>query len=134
MATRSMTRVYDDRDNLLVAMYRHWDGYPTYWGKLLGEFIASRRMVNGIGDDKDVFNGAYCLAASLVAQFKEGPGGIYLYPHKWADDDAEEFNYIVRAQGDNTVTIQVLDWEGRALCDPMPATAFVEFAASWEDQ
>lgn len=94
MGTRSMTKVCDEQDRCFVAMYRQFDGYRQGHGKELAEFLASGRVVNGLGGEVErVFNGAGCLAAQLVAEFKTEPGGIYLYP---TDSPAEEWTYMVK--------------------------------------
>jgi len=124
-----MTKVYDIHGNVLVAMYRQFDGYPQSHGKDLAAFLASGRLVNGLSGDTErlrrlrtcgmvgnsgisraftVFNGASCLAAQMVSEFKTEPGGIYLYP---TDCYGEEWNYNVRVdrlgQRVDPVTISV---------------------------
>ena len=79
IGTRSITCVLDEQGNKIIEMYKQFDGYPEGLGKELQSFIASGTMVNGIGSDTNVFNGISCFAAQLVAHFKDGPGGIYLY-------------------------------------------------------
>jgi hypothetical protein len=87
MGTRSLTtfiETYKDdsgkkKKNEIVTMYRQYDGYPTGHGLDLAEFLSKGKMVNGIGlDDTIVFNGMGCLTAQVVAEFKDGAGGIYL--------------------------------------------------------
>ena len=91
MGTRSIVRVIatwnDETTNKLkketyVCMYRQMDGYPSGMGSDLAEFLNGGKMVNGIslGESERVFNGIGCLAAQMVAHFKDGVGGIYLYP------------------------------------------------------
>ena len=84
MGTRSLTFVYEqygDKQKPVVNMYRQYDGYPTGHGAELAEFLSSGTMVNGIGvDQKHVFNGMGCLAAQMVAHFKQTPGGFYIHP------------------------------------------------------
>lgn len=103
MGTRSLTRVietYTDRNNKVVkqkllTMYRQYDGYPSGMGMDLANFLESGKVVNGIGADSGrVFNGAGCLAAQLVAEMKEGPGNIYVYPIN-ARDCGEEYEYHI---------------------------------------
>lgn len=92
MGTRSLTRIietYKDDDgkekkNLIVTMYRQYDGYPSGHGQELADFLKSGKVVNGLGADRTgrVFNGAGCLAAQMVSHFKgDEAGGIYLYPN-----------------------------------------------------
>lgn len=87
MGTRSLTHVIQtymdggkEKKNPIMTMYRQYDGYPNGMGLELAKFLNSGEMVNGIGvGQTNVFNGAGCLAAQLVAHFKQGPGGFYLY-------------------------------------------------------
>ena len=78
----------------IVVMYRQFDGYPSGHGQELAEFLSKGKLVNGMGmDDNIVFNGMGCLAAQVVAHFKDGAGGIYLQTNDkgcW-----EEFRYQV---------------------------------------
>lgn len=80
MGTRSLTFVYNERGEAIVNLYRQYDGYPSGHGAELAEFLAGKRLVNGLsGDTSMVFNGMGCLAASLVANFKQSAGGFYIY-------------------------------------------------------
>jgi hypothetical protein len=89
MGTRSLTHVietYKDgndkkKKNALLTMYRQFDGYPSGMGKDLANFLKSGKVVNGISatENQTVFNGAGCLAAQLVAHFKQGAGGFYIH-------------------------------------------------------
>jgi hypothetical protein len=56
-------------------------------------------MVNGISmnEKQKVFNGMECLAAQLVAHFKDGPGSFYLKPIDFEADYFQEFEYHIRA-------------------------------------
>jgi len=90
MGTRSTTKVYgqwgDGDPRLLLSLYKQYDGYTESWGKTLKDFIRSQKFVNGIGKDRNVFNGAGCFAAQLVAKFKTESGDIYC-------TDAEDEQY-----------------------------------------
>ena len=105
MGTRSLTTViqtgkWDGKNykHKLITMYRQYDGYPSGMGKDLAEFLNGGKLVNGIslmnGDTSLVFNGAGCLAAQLVAHFKDGAGGFYLYK-PGATNCGEEYRYEV---------------------------------------
>ena len=107
MGTRSITRVIETyKDNKtqkqvkkqLINMYRQYDGYPSGMGADLVEFLDGSKVVNGLGADdmksKRVFNGAGCLAAQLVAHFKEGAGGIYIEPTS-AKDCGQDYEYEI---------------------------------------
>jgi len=82
MGTRSITRVRDEGDKVIIELYKQYDGYPSGLGKELLEFIESKTMVNGFGSDKMVFNGINDFAAQLVEELKQGQvGGVYLFSH-----------------------------------------------------
>jgi hypothetical protein len=94
MGTRSLTFVYDN-GTPVVCMYRQFDGYPEGHGAELAEFLSPMTVVNGIGvDTKNVSNGMGCLAAQMVAKFKVGAGGFYLYPTD-TTDAWQEYEYHV---------------------------------------
>ena len=90
MGTRSLTFVYEShRTNIgqmvhepIINMYRQYDGYPTGHGAELAEFLSSGSMTNGLrlGANERFFNGMGCLAAQMVANFKDGAGQFYLHP------------------------------------------------------
>ena len=85
MGTRSLTFVYEKYGQIqkpVCNMYRQFDGYPTGHGAELAEFLNGGELVNGLGVERDQlqFNGMGCLAASMVAHFKQTPGGFYIHP------------------------------------------------------
>ena len=105
MGTRSLTRVFethkDEKKNKqvkvqLVNMYRQYDGYPEGHGTELADFLKGGKVVNGIGYDEKhtVFNGAGCLAAQMIAHFKDGAGGIYIVPIT-AKDCGQGYEYEI---------------------------------------
>ena len=111
MGTRSLTRVIPRQDGLsfseghehveksVINMYRQYDGYPQGHGVDLAEFLDDFTVVNGLGADTyplKVANGYSCLAAQLVAHFKDGPGGIYLETLEGELGDSwEEYIYTI---------------------------------------
>jgi hypothetical protein len=107
MGTRSTTLFVTKCRNTekiqkLCKIYCHLDGYPDGYGLELANFLDTGILVNGIGyreDGKRQFNGMGCLAASVIAELKDGPGGIYLIP---ITQGGEEYNYTVIA--DETAT------------------------------
>lgn len=111
MGTRSLTLVYDDEE-ILVNMYRQFDGYPSGHGKELFDFLSSGKLVNGLGNEEGlVFNGMKCLAAAVVAHFKTGPGGIYLQPAK-SRDCGQDYEYYVHGGFDRRdVTVVVRSYK-----------------------
>lgn len=128
MGTRSLTHVVSNefgKEQILCTIYRQYDGYPDGHGADIAQFLSSRHLVNGIGEDKNVFNGAGCLAAQLVSILKLGasaaahplvnnpdpttsmePGGIYLTA-PGAKDCGEEYTYTVTATDFETITFKV---------------------------
>ena len=118
MGTRSLTtfiELYTDekgkqKKNKVVTMYRQYDGYPDGHGSELAEFLSKGKMVNGIGvgDDSLQFNGIGCLAAQVVAEFKNGAGGIYL--QKSNKNSGEEYRYHVMSNWDTQeITLKVME-------------------------
>lgn len=98
MGTRSLTYVFTENGDPLVCMYRQYDGYPAGHGVDLSEFLISGKIVNGIpmGSNEVLFNGMGDLAAQMVAHFKNGPGGFYLYPtNNLSQDCWQEYEYHV---------------------------------------
>ncbi len=81
MGTRALTFVYDADRQPLLNLYRQYDGYiEGGHGSELAEFLAGKTLVNGFSkESKDQANGMGCLAASLVANFKETVGGFYIH-------------------------------------------------------
>lgn len=92
MGTRSTTKVMVDGE-LIVNMYRQYDGYLAGHGVELFNFLDGMKIVNGMsGNDGPKFaNGGGCLAAQLVAHFKKEPGGIYLF----GPDQEEGYDYVI---------------------------------------
>ena len=79
MGTRALTFVYDG-STPIVNMYRQYDGYPSGHGLELAQFLTRGRLVQGLsGKEQVVFNGMGCLAAAMIANFKETPGGFYIH-------------------------------------------------------
>ena len=101
MGTRSLTFVYEKYGQIqkpVVNMYRQFDGYPTGHGAELAEFLNGGRLVNGLIQtktaDEAVYNGMGCLAASMVAHFKQTPGGFYIHPVE-VTDCGQDYEYHV---------------------------------------
>lgn len=94
MGTRSLTKVFDNDGKLLVTIYRQMDGYPSGHGRELTKFLKDMVIVNGIGfkTPKLAANGMDCLAAQIIAHFKEGIGGIYIVR---PGDHGQEYVYEV---------------------------------------
>ena len=81
MGTRALTFVYDADNQPFLNLYRQYDGYIEGHGAELAEFLAGKTLVNGYGrESTELANGMGCLAARLVAHFKETVGGFYIHP------------------------------------------------------
>ena len=99
MGTRSRTFINTNEDindlKNCIAMYRQYDGYPSGHGCDLAEFLKPFTIVNGMGlnETRKIANGMDCLAAQMIAHFKDGPGGIYLQTGDWVD--GLDYHYIV---------------------------------------
>ena len=72
MSTPAITILRGDNGVEIAVLYAHCDGYPSSYGKALRDFLLSPAAKNA--------NGAECLAASVVAHFKDGPYTYYLMP------------------------------------------------------
>ena len=97
MGTRSLTTFKEDHTNEeIVVLYRQMDGYPEGHGIDLFRFLNNMNMVNGMKpqEKRKTSNGMSCLAAQMIAYFKDEPGGFYLYR---ADtrDIGEEYVYTI---------------------------------------
>ena len=94
MGTRSKTTIFDENGKPLLSFYRQMDGYFEDHGQDLQDFLSEMVVVNGYGTNtpSKAANGMGCLAAQLIAHFKNGIGGIYICNH----NDKQEFNYEIR--------------------------------------
>ena len=96
MGTRSLTRVKNESGQTILTMYRQMDGYPEGHGAELVSFLEGMDIIEGfnLGGNRPEksANGMECLAAQLVAHFKLGVGGFYLYPENAGD---QEYNYVI---------------------------------------
>ena len=58
-------------------LYRQYDGYPEGHGTDLLNFLKGMNLVNGINSKNiklRISNGMDCLAAQIVAHYKQQPG------------------------------------------------------------
>jgi hypothetical protein len=94
MGTRSLTFVYEG-EMPIINMYRQFDGYPTGHGQELANFLLSGELVNGYSEKQSVqFNGMGCLAAQMIANFKNSVGGFYIHSID-STDCWQEYEYHV---------------------------------------
>ena len=113
MGTRSTYRVIEQykneagsiENNNLVLIYRQYDGYPTGHPLETAEWLATAKVVNGLGMNETqlVFNGAGCLAAQLIARFKDGPGGTYIHGLESRGESWEDYLYDIIVKEDRTI-------------------------------
>jgi hypothetical protein len=107
MGTRALTFVYDG-EKPIVNLYRQYDGYPTGHGAELAEFLNGFKIVNGIGAEKTrIANGMGCLAAQVVAHFKDSVGGFYIHSVD-ATECGQDYEYHVY-QKDKELRVRVTD-------------------------
>ena len=100
MGTRSLTYVYEtyqEEHTPILCMYRQYDGYLEGHGLELAAFLTRGELVNGLGsqDKGTVFNGMGCLAAQIVAHFKDGAGQFYIHAPVLNQDSGQEYEYHV---------------------------------------
>jgi len=132
MGTRSLTRVIADGKHIMN-MYRQFDGYPSGHGAELAALIKGKAIVNGYSHKgQQAFNGAGCLAASVVAEFKDGIGGIYLYPVESTNCGQDyEYHLIVDSER-QTLRVKVDGCRGTEF-DGTPEE-FAEWCVKEEDE
>jgi hypothetical protein len=107
MGTRALTFVYDG-EKPIVNLYRQYDGYPTGHGAELAEFLNGFKIVNGIGAEKTrIANGMGCLAAQMVAHFKDSVGGFYIHSVD-STECGQDYEYHVY-QKDKELRVRVTD-------------------------
>jgi hypothetical protein len=88
----------DDFEQHVMTMFNMSDSYPSGLGNDLHEFLKGMQITRGISlsrvPDQKTANGMECLAAQLVARFKTGVGGIYIYSPEIVETDAQ-FIYVL---------------------------------------
>ena len=126
MGTRSTITFYSRMSGtnfFLVNIYQQYDGYLEGVGKELCEWLKSKIIVNGFSkSDFNIANGAGCLAAKYISEFKPATGGLYIYPEDVAHEDCD-YNYSViidedwvtspfenNKKAEDIITIEVDNW------------------------
>ena len=128
MGTRSLTRViprqegvaYDKGHKMIkksiINMYQQYDGYPSYVGVKLAEFIKPIKIINGIPGSLDSVkigkyaNGPGCLAAQIVQEFKHDVGYTYLHECDGELGDlGEEYIYTLYPKEGEPTYISIYD-------------------------
>lgn len=109
MGTRCLTIVYD-HGKPIVNLYRQYDGYPSGHGAELAEFLGQfAAITNGISmnETRKTANGMGCLAAQLVAHFKQSVGGFYIHSVD-ATECGQDYEYHVYEKN-GEICVQVKD-------------------------
>lgn len=123
MSTRSTYRVIEEwkdnktgkiRQNKLLLMYVHFDGYPTGHPLDTAKWLASGEVVNGFapGAKGLQFNGGGCLAAQLVIEHKKGLGGVYLCAQNARGWSWDEYSYDIIVKEDKSIQYIAYDVSG----------------------
>ena len=109
MGTRALTFVYSENDKPIVNLYRQYDGYPTGHGAELAQFLSEFHITNGIssGETRRTANGMGCLAAQVVAHFKDSVGGFYIHSVD-STECGQDYEYHVY-QKDKELRVRVTD-------------------------
>lgn len=99
----------------LTCIYRQYDGYLSGHGAALSNGFGDFTIVNGYSgdDDKRTANGMGCLAAQMLAAFKSGVGGVYVYP---SDAPDEEYTYTIYADGSDNGGIATGSLHVKVMC------------------
>lgn len=126
MGTRSTITFYEKIGGEkfhLVNIYQQYDGYLEGVGKELCEWLKPKIITNGFSKaDWDIANGARCLAAKYISEFKPATGGLYIYPEGVGYEDCD-YNYSVivdeswmssyhtfEKKAEDIITIEVNSW------------------------
>lgn len=67
MGTRAQVRLYQG-EHCLFTLFRHFDGYPSYFGELLADILTEYTIVNGLNPSQSTpkANGAGNLALQML--------------------------------------------------------------------
>ena len=104
MGTRASV-IFEEAGEPVLAIYKHYDGYPSGLGAQLQEIISAGKLVNGLGSDRTLgsyFNGYGCMFATIIAKLKEEPGNVYVCRIKDVGQQSEDFIYEVNEKGEVT--------------------------------
>ena len=98
-------------DKYMVSIYNHYDGYPEGLGLKLANYLEGTKIVNGLGkNNEDVFNGLGCLAASLIAELKDGPGNLYIEdPNR--KSGGIEYEYYIWGDYHKDIWISIFEYD-----------------------
>lgn len=116
MGTRSTTSFYNrthkhGTPQHLLTYYRQYDGYPTYYGSQLAEFIDNCEIVNGFTTAMKGgthANGVGCLVAQILSHWKtnDGPlGGLYIQTEETKNGEAYHYDVMFDENNECTITV-----------------------------
>lgn len=96
METASLTIMIDKDGKEIAVLYTPFYGSLSEHGRELKSLLYGAREVDCVIPDmkENDFHGMECLAASVVAHFKDGVGEFYLYPNGTRNLD-EEYRYYL---------------------------------------
>lgn len=104
MSTNATVKI-QEKGKTLCNLYVHWDGYWDGLGQDIVDILSKGTLVNGLGLKDNLgekFNGAGCLAATLIAKLKTTPGNIYLTTDETTD---ERNHYDLKINGYNVIEL-----------------------------
>jgi hypothetical protein len=96
--------IFKSEGKTVFNMQANYDGYPEGVGLDLARIMLEGKLVNGLGANRTLgyyFNGASCLAASVIALMKKEPGNIYLYPTN--DNFGANYTYEINVTKNHTI-------------------------------
>lgn len=105
MSTRGLVRIFDENDKQLVCCYNHSGSYPDGLGLDLANFLSGFKVVSGISlgeRPEKLANTMRCLAAQLIAYFKKGVGGFYIYSIDTIDA-GQDYEYHIKINNDKII-------------------------------
>lgn len=112
MGTRSLTFVYSEsksgeKATPIINMYRQYDGYPSGHGAELADFLNGFDVVNGYSSNAPAktANGMSCLAAQMIADFKQSPGGFYIHPVSMTECGQDYEYHILNVDGELKIDV-----------------------------
>lgn len=113
MSTRAVIEIYDETQNLLVAIFNHWDGMPERLGKKIYNTLKGHILTNGVeypeNENDGKFSSMGCLSAYLIGELKEHrKGNIYIIRQNNFDYAAADYIYKIYPVGDS-IFIKVID-------------------------
>ena len=105
MATRASV-IFKEFGQPVMAIYKHWDGYPDNLGVKLKRIVSNGRLKNGLGPNDRVlgtaFNGWGCMFATVIASLKDSPGDVYVCKIGDVGHQGEDFVYEMDEAGNVT--------------------------------